>query len=249
MVVSLTGKPRQFHHAMESRKRVGYFRVLEEGVPGRNLPGRRYLHPQARLYHKAMEEVTAFVLAGGQSIRMGADKAFLEVGGRSLLSRALGLARTVIGQVKIVGDPDKFRKFGEVITDHYHDHGPLAGIHAALSNSESDWNLILAVDLPFLTGEFLRYLISQAHSSGAVVTAPQTGAHFHPLCSVYRKEFGVFAERSLKAGKNKIDSLFSGVSLRTIGDEELARECFEPAIFRNVNTPEEWEEAKRELAK
>jgi molybdenum cofactor guanylyltransferase len=196
-----------------------------------------------------MEPVTGFVLAGGKGSRMGTDKAFLDVGGRSLLDRALGLARAVTGQVKIVGDPKKLSKFGEVITDRYHDRGPLAGIHAAISNSDSDWNLILAVDLTFLTSEFLRYLITQAQSSGAIVTAPQTGAYFHPLCAVYRKEFGDLAERSLKAGKNKVDLLFSEVSLRTIGDEELARECFEAAIFRNVNTPEEWEEAKRELAK
>src|ERR1700746_750117 len=94
--------------------------------------------------------LTAFILAGGKSSRMGSDKAFLDLGGRSLLARSLDLARSVTPDVKIVGDPAKFSAFAPTIPDLYSGRGPLAAIHAALTNSATDFNLILAVDLPFL---------------------------------------------------------------------------------------------------
>ena len=93
---------------------------------------------------------------------MGADKAFLELAGKPLILRAIEVAREAVAVVKIVGDPRKFAAFGPVIEDVYHDRGPLGGIHAALTNSEAEWNLILAVDLPFVPAQFLKYLLARA---------------------------------------------------------------------------------------
>jgi molybdopterin-guanine dinucleotide biosynthesis protein A len=210
--------------------------------------GRRYLHSQSRLYHQGMEAVTAFILAGGKSTRMGSDKAFLELSGRPLLVHAIVIARSVVEFVKVVGAPAKFDRFGPVIPDIYCDHGPLAGIHAALASTETAWNLILAVDQPFLTPAFLRYLISVARSSEATVTVPRTGEYLHPLCAIYRKQFGALAEEALKAGRNKIDELFPDVSLRVIDEAELSRAQFSTVIFRNVNTPEDWDEVRKQFA-
>jgi molybdenum cofactor guanylyltransferase len=193
--------------------------------------------------------ITAFVLAGGKSSRMGSDKAFLELAGRPLLAYSLDLARSVANEVKIVGDPRKFASFGAVIADVYSDRGPLGGIHAALTGSTTDWNLVLGVDLPFLRISFLNYLLSEAQSSGAVVTVPSANGYLHPLCAVYRKQFSVSAESALSDGKNKVDALFPDVLTRVISDEELAGAGFDASIFRNLNTPEEWERAKQEFAR
>ncbi|HJT70124.1 MAG TPA: molybdenum cofactor guanylyltransferase, partial [Terriglobales bacterium] len=97
-----------------------------------------------------MNGIAAFVLSGGKSSRMGSDKALLELGGKSLIARAVELASKMSRDVAIVGDPQKLAGFGRVITDVFPDRGPLGGIHAALSQSSADLNLILAVDLPFL---------------------------------------------------------------------------------------------------
>ncbi len=195
-----------------------------------------------------MEPISVFILAGGKSTRMGSDKAFLELAGKPLISRALQLARTVSSDVKIVGDPETFAAFGPVVSDVYLNRGPLGGIHAALAASSTDWNLVLGVDLPFIKAEFLKYLVSEAQSSGAMVTVPSTSHYFEPLCAVYRAEFRPTAERALSAGKNKIDALFSEVPLRVITEEELTRAGFTPAIFRNLNTPDDWTRAKQEFA-
>nr|MBA3916917.1 NTP transferase domain-containing protein [Terriglobales bacterium] len=84
---------------------------------------------------KPATTLTAFVLAGGKSTRMGRDKAMLEVGGKRLLERALETARQVAARVRIVGDPVKLSSFGPGVPDRYAECGPLGGIHAALTSS------------------------------------------------------------------------------------------------------------------
>jgi molybdopterin-guanine dinucleotide biosynthesis protein A len=197
----------------------------------------------SRVYHGPVTDVAAFVLAGGKSTRMGEDKAFLVLEGRSLLARALDLAGTVTRDVRIAGDAAKFAAFGPVVEDIYPRCGPLGGIHGALRSSNSELNLMLAVDLPFVEPRFLEYLIEQARGSGSMVTVPRAGGGWQPLCAVYRREFAAAAEKSLRAGRNKIDALFSEVETREITEEEVLRENFSPAMFRNLNTREEFEKA------
>ena len=116
-----------------------------------------------------MSDLSAFVLAGGQSSRMSREKAFLELDGRSLLARALELAAAVAGEACIIGPREKVSSFGRVVEDIYPGRGPLGGIHAALSSSQSELNLILAVDTPFVRPEFLQYLVAQARAGGALL--------------------------------------------------------------------------------
>ena len=198
------------------------------------------------MYDHEVKDVTAFVLAGGKSTRMGRDKAFLHWAGGTLLSNALKVAASVTANVVIVGDTQKFSCAGVVVEDAYRDRGPLGGIHAALSHSTTDLNLMLAVDLPFVQAPFLAYLIRQARESQAMITVPRASGGFHPLCAVYRKEFVTLAEQSLRERKNKIDSLFPKVACRILEEDELRKAGFSPEIFRNLNTPEELERAKGE---
>ena len=119
-------------------------------------------------------DVTAFVLAGGKSSRMGTDKTFVTLGGshldgRTLLARALDLARSITPEVHIVGDADKFAAFAPTVADIFPNCGPLGGIHAALLSSHTDLNLILAVDVPFVSPTMLQYLIECARNSAFMI--------------------------------------------------------------------------------
>ena len=177
---------------------------------------------------------------------MGRDKAFLEWGGETLLRRALDTAAKVAEQVYIVGDTVKFQQYGRVVEDLFPESGPLGGIHAALRNTDSALNLILAVDLPFLDPEFLRYLISTASGNDDVVTVARAGGRWQSLCAVYRREFADVAERSLREGRYRIDRLFDLVPTRVVEEEELTRMGFSGDIFRNLNTPEEFAQVEKE---
>jgi len=186
-----------------------------------------------------------FLLAGGKSSRMGptVDKAFLDFRGQTLLDRALGVMGAVCGRVTIVGDPAKFAKAGSVIADIFPGCGPLGGVHAALVHSLAELNLMLAVDMPFVSSELLAFLFDVAaaedNAGHAVVTIPRTSRGLQPLCAIYRREFSAVAEQALRAGKNKIDAAFSSVAVRVIGERELAAAGFSEQSFFNVNTPED----------
>ncbi len=191
-------------------------------------------------------DVAVFILAGGESTRMGTDKAFVDYEGRTLLARALDLARSVTADVRIVGSREKFAPFAPVVEDVFRDCGPLGGIHAALRASGSELNVILAVDTPFVSWALLQYLVGQARSlPEATVVVPRGDGGWQPLCAIYRREFAEAAEKALRAGQSRIDCLFDEVRIRVINLEELEAAGFSPAIFRNLNTPEELEAEQR----
>lgn len=190
-------------------------------------------------------DLKAFILAGGKSTRMGTDKAFAMLNGRSLLARALGVCRTITSEVWIVGDRKKFAPFAPVVEDVFPGCGPLAGMHAALRTSRTDLNLVLAVDLPFVSPALLHFLVAQARQNGAMVTVPRAGKGWQPLCAVYRRIFADAAETALRAGRYKIDALFEDAVTHAVGEEELRSAGFSPEVFRNLNTPEELADARR----
>lgn len=185
-----------------------------------------------------------FVLAGGKSSRMGEDKAFVEFGGKTLLDRALTVMGAVCERVAIVGDPAKFEacassKCEAVVADIFRGCGPLGGIHTALEHSSADLNLMLAVDMPFVSRELLAFLLAAAGETDAMVTVPRAGNGLQPLCAVYRREFCGVAEQALRAGKYKIDAAFASVSIRVIDEGELAAAGFSGQSFFNVNTQQD----------
>jgi molybdopterin-guanine dinucleotide biosynthesis protein A len=189
-------------------------------------------------------EVAAFILAGGKSTRMGADKAFLPLDGRTLLARALDLARSATHDVRIVGEAEKFAVFAPVVEDVFPGCGPLGGIHAALRASQAELNLILAVDMPFVPPALLPFLITRARSSGAAVTVARAAGGWQPLCGVYRREFADVAEKALQAGSYKIDALFDEARTQAISEDELEAAGFSASVFRNLNTRGELEAAR-----
>ena len=200
------------------------------------------------MYDRRMEsssaDITTFILAGGRSTRMGMEKAFVLLEGRTLLARMLDVAQSVTREVRIVGDPAKFQPFAPVVEDVFPGCGPLGGIHAALRSSQTDLNLILAVDVPFVSFAFLQFLITRSRDSATTVIVVRTSRGLQPLCAIYRRAFADIAERALRAGRYKIDALFEDGQTRVIGEEELRVAGFSPELFRNLNTPEDVAGAK-----
>jgi phospholipid/cholesterol/gamma-HCH transport system ATP-binding protein len=107
-------------------------------------------------------------------------------------------------------------------------------------------NLILAVDMPFMSSEFLKYLVARAQESQASVTVARAAGGWQPLCAIYRRAFADTAEAALRAGQFKIDALFDSVPVHVITETELEEAGFAVTIFRNLNTRDEWEAASRE---
>ena len=170
---------------------------------------------------------------------MGENKAFLNFQGQTLLARALQTLSQVCGEVTIVGEPETFASHWRVIGDIFPDCGPLAGIHSALVHSSAELNLMLAVDMPFVTANLLTFLLDAAAETAAMVTVPRTGRGLQPLCAVYRRAFAPISEQAIRAGNYKIDAAFANLPLRVISEQELAGAGFSEKDFFNVNTPED----------
>ena len=192
-----------------------------------------------------MEDLTAFVLAGGRSSRMGQDKALLPFDNGNLLLHALAITSELAGKTYIVGPKERYAQFGDVVEDIYPGCGPLGGIHAALSATGTDLNLILSVDMPWMTSQFLRWLVEQASKARELITVPDAAGGQQPLCAAYRRTVREAAEQALRKGEYKIGRLFSQFPTRIITEREIIAGGFSSAIFQNINTPEEYEKCRR----
>jgi molybdopterin-guanine dinucleotide biosynthesis protein A len=197
-----------------------------------------------KLAHMVHAQLTGFVLAGGKSTRMGQDKAAVTLNGRTLLEHALAALREVCQTVAILGKRELYGALAPVYEDIIPDCGPLSGIHAALTNSQTRFNLVIAVDTPFIAPKFLSYVAERAIASDAIVTTPEINGYTQPLCSVYTPGFLPAAETALHSGIYKIVPLFTKVKTLVLREDELRQFAFAPDMFENLNTPDDLARAR-----
>ena len=184
-------------------------------------------------------DVCAVILAGGQSSRMGFNKALLDVGGQPLICVLIDRIRPLTDQILISSndsDSYKFLNF-PVVPDHFRGHGPLAGFHAAMLQNNCSLYLVLACDLPNLQPTLLRNLVSFAEGFDAAIPRTRDGLA-HPLCAVYRRTCLPSVEKALRRGSNKVIEIFldDSLAIRWVDPHEGQ---FEDMDLANVNTPED----------
>lgn len=181
----------------------------------------------------------AVILAGGQSSRMGRDKAFLEIGGRTLLDRQIDtLVAAGAEEISISGRPGvDYSAFGcRVLHDEFPGAGPLAGIHAALKNSKRTHTLVLAVDLPEMNAMFLRSLLMAATADRGVI--PRVAGQVEPLAAVYPRTALVLASQMILQKNFAVRSFTDAcVQAGLATYEEVSAEF--ARLFKNLNSPED----------
>jgi molybdopterin-guanine dinucleotide biosynthesis protein A len=210
---------------------------------------------QTTLSMSDAESIAGFILAGGQSSRMGVDKGLLEIAGEPMIVRASRLVGSAVGAAAVVvGTPEKYRALGlRAIADDWPGCGPLGGIATALRAAETDWNLIVACDLAYLTREWLEYLLQRARESAeeAVVPinpTPENKRGAEPLCAVYHRGCEPTLRRALERGVRKVADGLAALRIEVIEPNEWKGFDSEGALFKNVNTPADYEQAKRKFA-
>jgi molybdopterin-guanine dinucleotide biosynthesis protein A len=188
--------------------------------------------------------VTGAVMAGGKSRRFGQDKAQLSLNGETLLARTLQTLSRVTDDLVVVGPPERRQEAGlaRVVSDEYPDSGPLGGIYTALRASSAAAVLVVACDMPFLSEDLLRHLLTLREDFDVVL--PRVDGHGEQLHAIYAAACCEPMKRHLDAGDYKIDRVFAEVRVRTVAEDELRR--YDPGLrsFWNVNTPEDWERAQ-----
>jgi len=194
-----------------------------------------------------MLDVEGFILVGGRSSRMGTDKSRLQFGGQTSVERIAAELRSVTRRISLVGpgrsgyDPDL-----RIVPDTHERWGALGGIHAALGACVSDWALIVACDLPFVTRDLCSRLLtlSQQESPDAVVPIQPDGRP-QPLCALYRREpCRLEAEQLIASGEHTPRALLANVNPRWVRPAELIDLPGAENFFFNVNTPADYEQAQ-----
>ena len=192
-----------------------------------------------------MLDVQGFILVGGKSSRMGEDKARLRFGGRTSVELIAGELRRVTQGITTVGWPDQKLEALPNISDLRTGWGPLAGIEAALRHSKSEHCLIVACDFPFVTEGLFECLLSLVDDSDAFIPL-QDDDRPQPLCAVYRVETCLIAaEAAIAADEHSPRAMLDRVRTRYISFRELSHLKGSNNFFFNVNTPANYETARR----
>lgn len=187
--------------------------------------------------------VTAGILAGGGSTRMGRDKALLPFRGRTLLDHQLDLLRALFPRVVVAGaGPFRARSDFEGVPDLLPERCALTGIHAALAASRTEHTFVVACDMPGLNPRLVTHLVERRF--GADVVLPLSGGGPEPLHAVYSRACLPAVEACAARGSWKATAFHSAVRVREVAVDEAAWGWGGVPPFANANTPAEWNDLR-----
>ncbi len=184
--------------------------------------------------------MTGIVLAGGRSSRLGRDKLAVELGGRTLLQRAVEAVFPLVSEVLVVTasgcHPTLANNAPKVrwVEDARPERGSLVGIYSGLRAAREFHSLVVAGDMPFLHQGLLRYVMGLAPGFDAVI--PTMGTYFEPLHAVYSKDCLPHMEKLLADGELKILDVLPKVKVRYVEQSEIDKFDSRHLCFFNVNT-------------
>jgi molybdopterin-guanine dinucleotide biosynthesis protein A len=183
--------------------------------------------------------VTALVLCGGKSKRMGRPKAFLPYNGTTMINHILNVISDLFSETFIVAnEPESYEDLEvDVVKDILPYRGPLGGILSGLLVSQFPHAFVIACDMPLVDGKLVRELVRQRHEHDVVVAAHEDG--IEPLLGVYSKNCIKPLEESLFNGDLSLKDFLSGLNSSTFQIDEGAIEANLPSYF-NVNTPQDY---------
>jgi molybdopterin-guanine dinucleotide biosynthesis protein A len=183
--------------------------------------------------------VSAIIQAGGQSRRMGRDKALIDFKGRPIIAHVIDTLRVLTDDIVVVSNrSDLYGSFGaRVAPDYDPPCGPLGGLAVGLQAVSSELAIVVACDMPFLNVDLLRWLIDRAEGYEAVV--PQTGDDFEPLHAVYRRTCYHPIVHRIQRGDRRVISFFADVRLRSVPEVEWRRLDPMGRSLINLNTPDD----------
>jgi molybdopterin-guanine dinucleotide biosynthesis protein A len=188
---------------------------------------------------ESKKKITGVILSGGKSIRMGKNKAFIQVEGIPIIERIHGLFQELFEEVIIVtNEKDLFSNFdSRICSDLIPDKGALGGLYTGIVFSSFNYSFCVACDMPFIKKSLVTYLIENIANEDVIV--PRTKDGLQPLHAIYSKKCVDPIRKSIDEGKSKIVDIYDLVDVKVIDEKDFLR--FDPRreSFINVNTPEE----------
>lgn len=180
--------------------------------------------------------MTGILLAGGQSKRMGKDKAFLEYKHRKLYEYPLSILTGLCDEILISSNDPRFELTGyQVIPDIFPGQGPMAGIFTCLSSARYPRSLVLGCDLPLMDPRFIQLLVSRSEQNFPVTAGLNKENKPEPLAGIYDKSLLDLMKSLLEEEKNKLRILLEMIPVQYINP---TNEGYDPeVIYFNINSP------------
>jgi len=184
-------------------------------------------------------EASGVILSGGESSRMGVNKAFIEIQGKRIIDSIVKLLSILFPEVIIVTNTplDYACINARIVTDIFPQKGSLGGIYTGLFYSSHPHSLVVACDMPFLRREVIEYITGKIGSNDVVI--PHLSDGYHPLHAVYSRRCLPFMERLIEKDDLRIVNFFKKVRVKEVSGKDLSRVDPDFSSFININTPED----------
>ena len=177
-------------------------------------------------------KVTGIILAGGKSSRMGTDKGLIDLNGQPMVQYVINVLSKVVNDLIIIANDPRYMQFNYLVyPDLVHEKGPVGGIYTALNHTQTEKNLIVSCDSPFITKELLLTLINQSNNCDIVV--PNYEGKSHPLIGVYSKSIMPIFKTNLDKKHLKLSLVNEQTNYKLLN---LSANQFDASIFKNMNT-------------
>ena len=204
-----------------------------------------------------MEKITAIILSGGKSSRMGENKSLMKLGNNTVIERVVKLMQTLFPEVILITNTPEEYKFIEIpiYRDIYINRGPIAGIHSGLLNSKTENNFIISCDIPLITSEIINYIVD--FETQSPITVCKADGFIQQLAGKYSKsilpeiENILGLQREEKLSPNMKKKRYSLLSLLEIVGAEVIEandlDFYKEGTFLNMNRQEDYNKILDEI--
>ena len=184
---------------------------------------------------------SAVILCGGKSSRMGFDKQLLTIDKTRLIEKVIARLRKEFEEIIIVTNkPEYYEPFQvKLVSDKYLGMGPLAGIHAALIEAQSEFVYFIACDMPNINLEYIKHMKSRLVNSDAQACVTRIGQWIEPLNSFFSKKALGQIEEDLLSKKGSVYYLLKKIKCLYIDEKDAREHSPDWSMFLNLNTREE----------
>lgn len=192
-----------------------------------------------------LRQISGIILAGGESVRIGQEKAFLEIGGKTLIGEQKDTLGKIFDEVIVVANIlDNFTNFhSRVVKDIIPDSGPLGGLYSGLSVSSNVYSFLIGCDMPFINLNLINYMANQIEDNDIVV--PLTSRGIETLFAFYSLACLGTIRRLIESNNLRLSDVLYHHKVRYIAQEEIRKIDPQEHSFFNINSPEDYKQAKR----
>ena len=191
------------------------------------------------------QRVTGIILAGGKSSRLGRDKAWEDVGGQRIIDRVIGALQSSCDEVLIIGDrPERQSELSlpkciQYRSDELKGRGSIGGLYTGLKSSDTLWSLVVACDMPFISRELIRFMLSIISKNRCDAIVPIINGRYQPTHALYNSTCIPFIEKNISSGNFRMDSYFDEIYLEEISEDVINSIQGAELSFFNVNTEDD----------